>query len=170
MKGHIRWRYKKVITVDSADRWSKSVFQATHREYYIQTQQFDPAGTCKTYTELKAILKDSIAFEYLVSTAAMGYLKELNHAVPDIIDALGESCLTFKEFKFELLESHMEQKELHRVAVSFFSDWLLWVDTIGDQILCAKEIGGEDFTSTQETFMIPTQKHLQIAYYRPYEK
>ena len=59
-------------------------------------------GKLKTYHEIlrkSASRKASI----LVSTAAVGYIQQLNGIVPEITNAFGKLCLSFENSRFEII-------------------------------------------------------------------
>lgn len=99
----------------------------------------------------------------------IGYLRELNHCIPDIVNLAGDSCLNFRDFKFKIISSNLENSKEHQVAISFYSDWLSWIDSVGDHVLCAKNHSTDD-KGTLETFMLKPQPNLQIAFYKSHDQ
>lgn len=155
MKSIIRLCYRKIIDVNAIKPWDKLVFEDSYREYCMQVQLYQPAGKFTTYSELIARLPAAEKLQYLVSSSVIGYLKQLNGKIPDIQNALGRIFLPFDNYQFEIIESHAADKSKHVVAVSFFSDPLLWHETIQHQLLLSvpgREEHGETMT---ELFSIP---------------
>jgi len=70
-----------------------------------------------------------------VSAAVTGYLQQLGGRVPDITDNLGKHSLTFKNYRFEIVNSNIKNKASHQVAINFFSEPLTWHETIGNYLL-----------------------------------
>jgi hypothetical protein len=68
----------------------------------MQAQRIDPGGTFRTFGELLENLPNADQLHYLASTAAIGYIRQLNDVMPDIANAYGKLCLPFKNFKFEI--------------------------------------------------------------------
>ena len=137
MKGLIRFSFRKITDASSRKAWDKAVFDDTHREFFMQAQRLDPAGAYPSFQELLAGVPNADQLNYLTSRAAVGYLKQLNQIIPDVLNASGNECLPFTEFKFEILASHVARKEAHRIAINFFSDPLTWIDTIDNYLLIA---------------------------------
>ncbi|MBO0931768.1 hypothetical protein [Fibrella aquatilis] len=137
MKGLIRLTYYKIIDATSVKAWDKVVFDETYQEFFMQAQRYDQAGQYPTFAALLANVPRAAELHYLSSRAAMGYLQQLNQVIPDVVNAVGKSCLPFTQFKFEVLASDVTQKAAHRIAISFYSDPLTWIDTVGDRLLVA---------------------------------
>ncbi|MFN8355504.1 MAG: hypothetical protein U0Y10_13690 [Spirosomataceae bacterium] len=146
-KGIIRLVYRKVIDVHSTHRWDKLVFNDTHQEYYMQAQYFDQEGKYPTFRELVRAIPNAERLHYLVSLASVNYLKQLDEKIPDLVDLSGRLFVPFKQYKFEILQSHIMQKEHHKIALYFYSQALTWIDTIGSQLLVS--IGDQRETLTQ---------------------
>ncbi|AUD05933.1 hypothetical protein [Spirosoma pollinicola] len=169
MKGLIRLAYYKIIDLSSAKPWDKLVFEETYQEFFMQAQLFNPGNKYQTFQELLANAPNADRLHYLTSRVAMGYLKQLNQVVPGIVNAFGKTCLPFTEFKFEILESYVERKEAHRIAITFFSDPLSWIDIIDGQLLIAY---GDQHSALQagqvvNTDLIALQPYLTIWTYQP---
>jgi hypothetical protein len=80
-------------------------------------------------------VKGAEKLHYLVSGAIVNYLKQLNEIVPDIANNIGRQFLIFKQFKFELINSDLRHIDKHKVAISFYSEPLIWHDTIAPYLL-----------------------------------
>ncbi|MFN8344874.1 MAG: hypothetical protein U0X91_07720 [Spirosomataceae bacterium] len=165
MKGLTSLCYRKVIDASSQKAWDKFVFDDTHLEFYMRSQHFDPEGRYQTLPELLANVPNAHQIHGMVSTAAIGYLRQLNDIVPDITNVHGKLCLPFKHFKFEIVHSHVHNKAEHKIAVYFYSDPLTWIDTVGNQLLIAYGDQREAFTKGEavETDLIALQPFVSIA-------
>lgn len=163
----IRFCYRKVIDVNARSGWDRAVFDATHLEFYMQAQRLDPEGKYATFTELSEHISDVQHLHYLVSSAAIGYIRKLNDIIPDVQNTLGLTCLPFHDFRFEILASHVEDKTQHRIAIVFYSDPVIWLETIGTNILIAKEDQSERLRSggQAETDLIIMSSFLSISHY-----
>ncbi|CAG5010284.1 hypothetical protein DYBT9275_04682 [Dyadobacter sp. CECT 9275] len=163
----IRLCYRKIIDIDSRKPWDQAVFNDTHLEFYMQAQRLDQEGRFKTFRELIDNVPDSQHLHYLTSTEAIGYIRQLNDIVPDIANVSGKLCLPFQNFRFEILDSHTEQKERHKISIWFYSDPVTWIDTIGDKLLIAYGDRTQALDSGQEveTDLIPLVPYLTISHY-----
>jgi hypothetical protein len=162
----IRLCYRKVIDAESRQAWDRAVFDATHLEFYMQAQRLDPEGRYKTFKELTENIPDAQHLHYLVSSAAMGYIRLLGDIIPDVRNRIGQEFLPFNDFKFAIIQSHIELKAQHSVAISFFSKPLLWLDTVGESLLIARSDISESFRSgiEIETDMIDMAPNLSISH------
>jgi hypothetical protein len=168
MKGIIQLSYRKIIDTSSQKLWDKYVFDDTYQELYMQSQFYNQEGKYSTFKELVANVPSAEKLHYLTSTAAIGYIRQLNGVVPDIANSWGKLCLPFTQFKFEIVYSHLQNKDLHKVAIIFFSEPLTWIDTIDNQLLIAYGDQREALQSGKqiETDMIAMQPYFSISYFQ----
>src|ERR1041384_2367655 len=120
MTSVVRLCYQKIIDNSSQGIWERNVCDATYQEFYIQAQHFDQRRSCMTFSDMLKNIPHADRIHYLVSTAAVGYLRQLNQLIPDIRNFYGNLCLPFKDFRFELVQSHISDKKLHRIAIYFY--------------------------------------------------
>ncbi len=169
MKGLIRLAYYKLIDASSQKPWDKLVFEETYLEFFMHAQLYNSDHKYQTFQELLDNVPKADQLHYLTSRVAMGYLKQLNNIIPDIVNAFGSVCLPFNQFKFEVLASHVQRKEAHRVAIYFYSDPLTWIDTVDGQLLIAY---GDQRTALQTgqevtTDLVALQPFLSMWTYQP---
>ena len=136
-KGLIKLSYRKIIDAASTGLWDKHVFADTHKEFYMQAQFFDQQNKYSTFREIVENVPKADQMHYLVSTAAVGYIRQLNERMPDVVNAFGKLFLPFRNFRFEILQSHRKNKEQHKVAIYFYSETLTWIDTIDNHLVLA---------------------------------
>ncbi|PLK43726.1 hypothetical protein [Emticicia sp. TH156] len=136
-KGIVKFCYKKVIDKGSQGSWDKLVFDDTWLEFSMQSQFFNKDGKYETYKDIVKNIPGAEKLNYLVSTAAINYIRQLNNLVPDVFNSLHELCLPFENFRFEILQSHVSHKQDHQVVIYFYSEPVLWIDTIYNQLLIA---------------------------------
>jgi len=163
----IRLCYRKVVNAASGKQWDKRVFEATYKEYYMQAQQFDQENKYQTFSELIVNVPKADQMHYLVSTSIAGYLKQLNERIPDVLNVFGNSCIPFKKFKFTIIQSSIKTKEQHAVEILFYSEPLLWLDSIGTQLIVAP---GETYHGDEvESEMISLIPGLSVCSYKQLE-
>lgn len=134
-KAIIRLCYRKLIDNQSIAPWEKMVFEDSYREFLMQAQYFNQDGSKRTLAGLLREAPGAERLHGLVSTAVVGYLRQLEGRMPDITDSLGRLFLPFENFRFEIVQSHIHDSARHQVAIDFYSDPMIWHDTIGDQLL-----------------------------------
>ncbi len=164
-KGTIRLCYKKIIDVIAQKQWEKYVFEDTYREFFMQSQFYNQEGKYHTFHELVANVPGADKLHYLVSTAAINYIRQLNDLIPDITNAHQKLCLPFKNFRFEIIESHAQRKEEHKVAIYFYSEPITWIETIDNHLLIAYGNQKEAINNSEEiqTDLVALQAYLSIS-------
>ncbi|MCB2408053.1 hypothetical protein [Hymenobacter lucidus] len=127
--------YRKIIDASSGKAWDKLVFEDTYTEFRLQAQTFNPQQQYRSFGQLLQYAPGAEQLHFLVSAAVRGYLQQLAGLVPDVVDNLGRQFLKFSQFQFEIVNSDLLYKSRHQVAVNFFSEPLLWHDTVGPLLL-----------------------------------
>lgn len=146
--------YRKIIDVNSSGIWEKMVYDDTYTEFLMQVQNYDQKKKYSTYSQLIHHVQDAGKLNYLVSCACIGYLQQLNEKIPDILNIVGRQFLIFKRFHFEIINSDIQHKSAHQVAINFYSEPLLWHDTIGNYLLVS-EVKDENTHLTDMVQLIP---------------
>lgn len=147
--------YRKIIDARSTKPWDQLVFEDTYREFRMQAQYFNQQQQYRSFGELLHHVPGAEKLHFLVSAAVRSYLQQLNGVVPDIANNLGQLFLKFSNFHFELINSDLQNKSKHQVAVYFYAEPLQWHDTIGDYLL----VGEPD---TDITTLFQLQPYLSI--------
>ncbi|MBE7170915.1 MAG: hypothetical protein INR73_10015 [Williamsia sp.] len=145
----IRLCYRKVINNQATKPWEQYVFEDTYKEFLLQVQFYNQEKIYTSFGELVAQAPAAEQLHFLVSAAAVGYIKQLQGKVPDIANSLGRLFLPFENFRFEIINSDIRDRSKHQVAINFYTDQLVWHETIGYQLLVSvpgKQEGDETFT------------------------
>lgn len=159
-KGLIRLCYSKVIDASASGAWEKYVFDDTYREFFMQAQYYNQQQKFSTFREILENDPKADQLHALVSTAAIGYLRQLNERVPDVTNASGKVFIPFKNFRFEIIQSHVKDKYQHKIAIHFYSEVLTWIDTVQNMFLLAI---GDQHDALRKGKMIDTE----MAAWRP---
>ena len=140
--------YRKVIDVANTNPWDKFIHEDSFAEFKMQAQFYNQEQKYSTFAELLLNVPGAEKLHFLIGGSIIGYLQQLNNIIPDVLDDLGRRFLMFDNFKFELVNSDINNIEKHKIALNFFSKPLIWHDTIGEHLLVSqfKE------TNEQETF------------------
>ncbi|GAB3509575.1 hypothetical protein [Emticicia fontis] len=164
-KGIIRLCYKKIIDVHAQKQWEKAVFEDTFKEFFMQAQFYNQEEKYRTFQELIANVPAADKLHYLVSTAAINHIRKLNDLIPDIVNAHEQLSLPFKNFRFEIIQSHTERKEEHQIAIYFYSESITWIDTIDNHLLIAFGNKNEAISNGEEiqTDLMALQSMLSIS-------
>jgi len=164
-KGLIQMCYRKIIDNNAQKAWDQYVFEDTYMEFFMQAQTYNQGGKYSTFQEITENIPAASNLSYLVSTAAINYIRQLKDVVPDIANAYGKLCLPFKRFKFEIIHSDIREKSSHKVAVYFYSEPITWIDTVDGKLLIAYGDQREAIRSgvEVETDMLALQPYLTIS-------
>ncbi|GGE54667.1 hypothetical protein EV200_102584 [Pedobacter psychrotolerans] len=142
--------YRKIIDSTATNPWDKFIHEDSFTELKMQSQFYNQEGKHSTFAEIILNVPGSEKLHFLVSAAITGYLQQLNGIIPDVLDNLGRRFLTFENFKFEIINSDLNQIDKHKVAINFFSRPLLWHDSIDQYLLVSafnKKTTDEIFTN-----------------------
>jgi hypothetical protein len=131
MKGIIKLQYRKIFDQNVQKVWDKYVFDDTHLEYKMKCQEYTNEPEKTPFKELLKINPKAEKLHYLVSLASLNYLRWLEDKVPDIFNLVGERCIPFENFKFEILQSHYEDKINIRFRLIFFQTHFIGLIPLG---------------------------------------
>ncbi len=146
--------YRKIIAFPAAGAWEKLLHEDTWTELKMQFQLFDPERKYHRFSELSGAEPRAEKMHFLVSAAAAGYIKQLNCRVPDMKDNLGRSFLSFRHYRFEIIESDIRNIREHVVAVNFFTDPVTWYASIGDHLLVSAGESDSEKETAVHTFRL----------------
>jgi hypothetical protein len=131
----IRICYRKIIDASAVNGWDKMVHEASYAEFKMQVQLYNEGNKYKTFAEVLVHQPQAAQLHFLVSAAVTGYVQQLNGIVPDVLDNLGRRFLSFTQYRFEIINSDIEKKEHHQIAINFFSEPMVWHSTIDNYLL-----------------------------------
>jgi hypothetical protein len=137
MNRKIKFCYRKIINAAVVKAWERLVFEDSYAELKIQAQRFNPG---RKYTAFSDIIANDPAAEqlhFLVSGSVIPYIRHLNEKIPDVYNTLGRQFLSFKNFRFEIINSDIKDSSKHTVAINFFSEPVTWIDSIGNTLVVA---------------------------------
>ncbi|MGE4514140.1 MAG: hypothetical protein AB7E26_10065, partial [Chryseobacterium sp.] len=126
MKAKIKLAFRIVIDENSSMLWDQYIFEDTYLEYKIQHQVFDDKDDpVKNYWQL--LLKNSNAekIPFLLSTAVVNYVSQLNGEIKSLPDVLGNTFFPIEDFKLDLISSNVEDKSKHKIGLTFYTPELL---------------------------------------------
>ena len=147
--------YRKIIDDSNINPWDKFVHEDSFLEFKMQSQFYNQEEKYSTFAELLINVPDADKLHFLVSAAITGYLRQLNGIIPDILDNLGRRFLTFENFKFEIINSDVNDIERHKIAINFFSKPLIWHETIDNQLLISQFTEATDEEIFTNLFHLP---------------
>ena len=157
----IRFCYRKIIDASSEKAWDKLVFESSYKEFMMQSQFYNQEKKYNSFAEMLINVPASEKLHFLVSSSVIGYLQQLNGIVPDVPDNLGGHFLKFKNFRFEIINSDVKDRSAHKIAINFFSDPMIWHDSL-DNYLLVSAADGEKTVDGLLTNLLQLQPFLSI--------
>lgn len=165
MKAKIKLAFRIVIDQNSEMIWDKYIFEDTYFEYKIQHQVFDnKENPVKNYWELLAKNPYAERIPFLLSSAVVNYVSQLNGEIKSLPDILGNTFFPIENFKLDLISSNLEDSSKHKIGLTFYTLELLLIDIIDNKYLLSKNIDKENGF---ETFMFAFHPQVAISYYEP---
>ncbi|WP_144885522.1 hypothetical protein [Lacibacter cauensis] len=160
----IRISYTKRINSSNTALWDQHVLNSSWQELLMQAQFYNQQQHT-TFRQLVQQVPSAEKLHFLVSTSVVGYLRQLNGIVPDVYSKRGVPFLPFNDFKFEIIDADFADKNTFEIQVTFYSDPLIWHETIGDTLLLspAAEPPTKDGALTQ---LLQLQPSIEIYSYK----
>lgn len=163
MKAKIKLAFRIVIDRNSEMIWDKYIFEDTYFEYKIQHQVFDDKeNPVKNYWELLAKNPHAERISFLLSSAVVNYVSQLNGEIKSLPDVLGNTFFPIENFKLDLISSNLDDFSKHKIGITFYTPELALIDIIDNKYLLSKNIDNE---KGFETFMFAFHPQVAIAYY-----
>lgn len=158
----IRLAYRIIIDNSSNFLWDKYVFEDTYKEYLLQHQLFNNKDNpLHTYRELLTHNEKAEQLNFLISTAAQGYVDQLKNNFHRVTDVLGNNFFPFTNFKLDIINTDITDINKHKIGITFFSPPLILIDTINNCYLISLDIEKDN---NFQTLMFPFQPNLSICY------
>ncbi|NCD68418.1 hypothetical protein [Mucilaginibacter agri] len=130
--------YRKIIDGSCTKPWDKLVFEASYMEFKMQAQNFSAGTSYNSYAQLLASVPNVNRLAGLVTPAITGYVSQLNNVMPDLLNNIGKRFIKFNDFQLEIINSDINDKAKHQIAVNFFSAPLIWHKTISNLLLVSE--------------------------------
>ena len=162
-KAQVKIVYRQVIDESCSSGFEKAVFQASYDEFLLKSQAYNQEGKFKTFSKIKTNDGRANSLHYKLSFSVGHFIAQLNNKIPVIRDNMGNK-ISFEIANFELIESHVEDISLHKVAINYETGLLQLIETMGEYLLLAKEYLPEQ--GPIETFVLRMQPDLSIVSYQ----
>lgn len=127
--------YRKIIRPNATIPWDKMVHNDSYIEFKMQAQNFSVGTNYTSYAELLRHFPNAQKLTGMVTPAIIGYVQQLGGIIPEILNTLGRRFLKIKSYQFEIINSDITDSDKHVVAINFFSEPLVWHDTIDNYLL-----------------------------------
>ncbi len=130
--------YRKIIDTNATKPWDKLVFDASYLEFRMQAQNYSNGTAFTAYADLLRHVPNAQRITGMVTPAITGYIQQLNGIVPELLNNVGKRFLRFGKFQLEIINSDINDKDKHQVAINFYTEPLLWHDTIDNFLLVSE--------------------------------
>jgi hypothetical protein len=166
-KALVKIAYKQIIDAGSQTAFEQQVFNDSYGEFLIQQQSFAKGLPVFRWSDIKAKFpKSNPALPFKVSFAIAGSIDGLNKKIPGLQDTLNIKPISFVKHYFEIIESDVRDKSLHKIGIIYLTDTLTLFQTIGDYILLAPgDTTKETSDDPLQTFFLKMQENLSIFNY-----
>jgi len=162
-RGKIKLVYKQEIGEKSESSFEKAIFHASYEEFLLESQAYNHGRHFKTFSRMKGADSKANSLHYKLSFSVLHFVSQLNHKMPGIKDNLGNK-ITFETPRFELIESHIEDISMHKVAVYYETATLTLLEFLGEYLLLSNCNKAEN--ELTETFVVKMQPNLSILNYQ----
>jgi hypothetical protein len=157
--------YRKIIDSRSVKQWDKLVFESSYMEFKMQAQNFSQGTAYTSYTDMARNLPNIQRLTGLVVPSVTGYIQQLGSIMPDILNNVGRRFLTFNKFQLEIINSDLINKDKHQIAVNFFSEPMIWHDTVDNFLLISEHMPENQLQPESEkmlTSLMQIQPYVNI--------
>jgi hypothetical protein len=164
-KAFIKIAYKQIIDAASQSIFEKDILHYSFEEYKMKQQAYNTDGLITRFTALKAKDGRANSLHYKSGFAVAGIIDSLKNNIIVLQDG-AEQNFVFGSYRFEVIESDINNVSLHKVAIHYISSTLTLYEIIGDYLLLAKgDKSVENSTEPVETFLIKVQSGMTIVSY-----
>lgn len=163
----IQLAYRQVIDASARNAFELDVFHDSYQEFLQQSQTYNPGNQFTTWQQIRqAIAMSEVPLQAKVGQAIDQCVHELHNKIPGLTDTLGQPVF-FTNYRFALLDSDLADKAKHRIALTYLTDTLVLVGTIGNYLLLTSaappEPAEESPAVALDTFMVEMQPNLSIV-------
>ncbi len=157
--------FKQLINAASTGDFETKVFEDSYIEFLMQSQVYNPDRQYRTFSELKVAAPKSNSLHYKVGFAVGLHVQELGNRIPGVKDCLNRMPLPFEIYQLELIESDIQDRQQHEVAIIYTTPALTLLGLTGDRLLLAAPEQTSN-SGAYDTFMLSLQPQLSVSSYK----
>ncbi len=162
-KAKLNLDYKQIIDKHNSDIFGIGVFNESYYEFLIQAAAFNRDNLFSTFEEITDNNPQAHSIHQKIGLKIKRYINSLQNVIPELHDTLDYTAIHFENYQFTLLNSQINNKDSHKIAITYFSNPLILLDTLGDYMVLAEEYYLQ--SSRVETFVLKMQPMLSIYNY-----
>jgi len=166
-KAFIKLAYRQIIDANSTGNFEKKVFHDSYAEFLLKSQSYNPGNKFSRFSEIVAADGRANSLHYKCSFAVLHHIEALRNKIPQLLDTAGRMNIPFEVPEFKLVESAINDKSLHKVAVIYITGVFTLLYSFGEYLLLATADQSRSINNPGvETFIIKMQEGLSIVNYR----
>jgi hypothetical protein len=166
-KAFIKLAYRQLIDANSAGNFERRVFHDSYAEFLLKIQNYNPGNKFTRFSDIVAADGRANSLHYKCSFAVLHHIENLINKIPQLLDTAGRMNIPFEVPEFKLIESAINDKSLHKVAVIYITGVFTLLDSFGEYLLLATgDQSGSIHNPGLETFTVKMQEGLSIVNYR----
>jgi hypothetical protein len=166
-KALIKLAYRQIIDANSTGSFEKKIFHDSYAEFLLKIQTYNPENKFTTFSEIVANDGRANSLHYKCSFAVLHHIETLKNKIPGLMDAAGRVAIPFDVPEFKVLESGINDKSLHKIAIIYTTDIFTLVNSFGEYLLLATGDQSESIEDPGlETFTLKMQENLSIINYK----
>jgi hypothetical protein len=131
----IKISFTKTIDANFSNDIEKYLWETSYFEYKMQIQNIEGHKEFDLFSELVKNNAKVNNISFLVSHTIGGYIQHLHNIMPHIKNNMQVECIPFVNYNFKIVESSLKDIKKHKIEIEFYSDWIEWVETIGNHLL-----------------------------------
>jgi len=135
----IKIAYRQIIDSISSSDFEKKLFNDSFNEFYLQSQAYSEGGRLKTFQDLISHNPKANSLHYKVGFSVGRYIAELKNVIPGFRDSIGKP-MAFENHEFQLLDSDISNKNAHKIAVIYTSDWFELFGIAGNFLIAGNSL------------------------------
>ena len=164
----INLSFRQYIDDNSVGSFEQSVLYASYNEFLLKSQAYNPGMKCSTFSEMVANDIRANSLHYKCGFPVSPYIDSLKNRIPVLSDN-GGNPIKFVNRQFHIVESDVTDFKRHKVAITYMTDIMTLVDTIGDYLVLAYGNKAESILSWQteliDTFLLKVVPGLSVCNY-----
>jgi hypothetical protein len=154
--------YRKIIDANVAKQWDKLVFESSYLEFKMQAQNYSLGTSFTTYADLVRHVPKAKQLAGMITPSITGYVQQLAGIVPDMLNNVGKRFLKFNKFQLEIINSDINDKAKHQVAINFYTEPLIWHHTVENFLLLSDYKPAETENEEVLTNLFQVQPYVNI--------
>lgn len=167
-QGQVRFAFRIVINQHSRTDWEKYIWESTYQEFLMQSQLFnEKAAPLFTFKEILSKNEKAEQLHFLVSMAAHPYILQWKGKIYHLGDNLGNNFMPFSQYKMDIIDSNIKDKNAHEIGITFFTPLMSLIDIWEGYYLISLDENLDTLSEGVQTLMFKLQARLSVTFYKP---